>query len=139
MHCRTPLLILASAGILALGVYAWRSPGAQRSGDLAPRATALETAIGEIEAGHRTTPLIGESAAGGDATVTFLAKRTGGPVPRIVSDVTGWGEHADGTFDIAAGTMTRVGRTDWYSLQVSAPARSPRRPSRAGRWAGRAA
>ena len=119
MHRRTSLLILAGAAVLALGVYAWRSPGAQRRHASAPEVTALEAAIAEIEAGRKTTPLIGESAAGGDATVTFLAKRTGGPVPRIVSDVTGWGEHADGTFDIAAGTMTRVGRTDWYSLQAN--------------------
>jgi len=56
--------------------------------------------------------------------VTFLARRTGGPVPRIVSDVTGWGEHADGTFDITAGTMTRVGGTDWYSLQANVAPRA---------------
>ena len=119
MHRRTPLLILAGAGVLALGVYAWRSPGAQRRHAPAPEVAALAAAIAEIEAGRKTTPLIGESTAGGDATVTFLAKRTGGPAPRVVSDVTGWGEHADGTFDIAAGTMTRVGGTDWYSLQAS--------------------
>jgi enterochelin esterase-like enzyme len=124
MHRRTRLLILASAGVLALGVYAWRSPRAQRRRNPAPEATALEAAISEIEAGRKTTPLIGEPTAGGDATVTFLARRAGGPVPRIVSDVTGWGEHTDGTFDVTAGTMTRVGRTDWYSLQANVAPRA---------------
>jgi len=73
-------------------VHTWRSAGAQRRCDPAPRATALEAAIAEIEAGRKTTPLIAEPTAGGDATVTFLARRTGGRVPRIVPDVTGWGE-----------------------------------------------
>ena len=118
MRRRTPLLILAGAGALTLGVYAWRSPGAQRRDAPAPEVTALEAAIAEIEAGRTTTPLVGEPTAGDDATVTFLAKRTGRKVPRVVSDVTGWGEHADGTFDVTAGTMTRVGHTDWYSLQA---------------------
>lgn len=35
-----------------------------------------------------------------------------------MSDVTGWGEQIDGTFDVTAGAMTRVGSTDWYSLQA---------------------
>jgi len=38
--------------------------------------------------------------------VTFLARRDGVQVPRIVSDVTGWGERIDGTFDTTVGTMT---------------------------------
>ena len=74
----------------------------------------LQAAIAEIEAGRRTTPLIGEPASNGEVEVTFLAKREGGQAPRIVSDVTGWGEHIDGTFDFTAGTMARVGATDWY-------------------------
>jgi len=86
--------------------------------------TPLQAAIAEIEAGRKTTPLIGESTAGGDATVTFLAKRNGGLVPRIVSDVTGWGESTDGTFDFTAGTMARVGRTEWYALQTNVAPRA---------------
>ncbi len=89
MHRRTPLVILSVAGVVALGVYAWRSAGAQRRRDPAPEATALDAAIAKIEAGRRTTPLIDAGAAGGDATVTFLAKRAGGAAPRVVSDVTG--------------------------------------------------
>lgn len=124
MHRRRRLLILASAGVLALCVYAWRSPGVLRRRDPAPGVTALEAAISEIEAGRKTTPLIGEPTAGGDVRVTFLAKRMGGPAPRIVSDVTGWGEGPDGAFDVTAGTMTRVGRTDWYSLQANVAPRA---------------
>jgi enterochelin esterase-like enzyme len=96
----------------------------QRHRESAATAAALESAIAEIEAGRKTTPLIGEPAAGGDAPVTFLAERAGNPVPRIVSDVTGWGEHLDGTFDVTIGTMTRVGRSDWYSLQVNVAPRA---------------
>ena len=80
---------------------------------------ALQAVIAEVEAGRRPTPLIGEPAAGGNVTVTFLARSPRGPAPRVVSDVTGWGEHVDGTFDFAVGTMTRVGATDWYFLRAT--------------------
>ncbi len=85
---------------------------------------ALHAAIADVEAGRRTTPLVSEPAAGGDVTVTFLARSPDGPVPRVVSDVTGWGEHIDGTFDFAAGAMTRVGNSDWYSLQTTVAPRA---------------
>jgi enterochelin esterase family protein len=133
MRRRTRVFILAGAGagVLALGAYFWRSPGAQQRGDPAPKAATLEAAIAgieagirDIEAGRKTTPLIAEPASGGDATVTFLAKSADGRAPRIVSDVTGWGEHIDGTFDFAAGTMTRVGRTEWYALQANVAPRA---------------
>lgn len=76
----------------------------------------LERAVVEIEAGRTTTPLVRPAESGGEFDVTFLAKRIGRRVPRIVSDLTGWGEHVDGTFDFRVGLMTRVGRTEWYSL-----------------------
>jgi enterochelin esterase-like enzyme len=82
------------------------------------RVAALEAAIAEIEQGRATTPVVGDATAGGDFPVTFLARRVAGRLPRIVSDVTGWGEHVDGTFDAGAGRMTRVGRTAWYSLEA---------------------
>ena len=50
--------------------------------------------------------------------MTFLAKRDGDLVPRIVSDVTGWGEHPDGTFDFNTGAMARVAGSDWYALEA---------------------
>jgi enterochelin esterase-like enzyme len=87
------------------------------------KAAALRAAIANIEAGRGTTPVIGQATAGGTVTVTFLARRGTGPVPRIVSDVTGWGERPDDTFDFKAGTMARVGSTDWYFLETAvAPA-----------------
>jgi enterochelin esterase-like enzyme len=119
------LFVLAIAGpLITAGVVGWLALRSQGREQRRPKSTALEAAIVDIEAGRKTTPLIGEPTARGDATVTFLAKRTGGPVPRIVSDVTGWGEHTDGTFDFTAGTMTRVGRTDWYSLQANVVSRA---------------
>jgi hypothetical protein len=79
----------------------------------------LEAAIEEIEAGRGTTPLVIQPTKGSDATVTFLVKSHEGQVPRIVSDVTGWGESADdSTFDLTVGTMIRVGSTDWYRLET---------------------
>jgi enterochelin esterase-like enzyme len=85
---------------------------------------AIQAAVAEVEAGRRSTPLVGEPVAGGDVTVTFLARSPRGSAPRVVSDVTGWGEHTDGTFDVAAGTMTRVGTSDWYSLQTNVAPRA---------------
>lgn len=111
-----------AALVVALDVSVWPPSGPGRVPAAASRA--LEAAIAEIEAGRRTTPLIGAPAAGGDVTVTFLARAEGGRAPRIVSDVTGWGEHADGTFDFTVGTMTRVGASDWYSLQASVARRA---------------
>ena len=80
---------------------------------------SLEIAIAEIEAGRMTTPLVVQPSPGSEAMVTFLARGTGGQVPRIVSDVTGWGESPDdSTFDTTIGTMARLGSTDWYRLEA---------------------
>ena len=86
---------------------------------------SLESAIAEIEAGRATTPLIVQPAPGSDTTVTFLVKSSEGQVPRIVSDVTGWGESPDdSTFDLTIGTMTRLGSTDWYRLETRLESRA---------------
>jgi enterochelin esterase-like enzyme len=124
MRSHPRFIVLAGAAVFALGLYASRPLEAQRGTGPASRPASLEAAVTEVEAGRRTTPLIGEPTAGGDATVTFLARRSGGRAPRVVSDVTGWGEHTDGTFDFAAGRMTRVGRTDWHSLQATVAPRA---------------
>jgi enterochelin esterase-like enzyme len=113
---RHPRIHFAIVAVISIGGMAAAPAGGQGSLERGP--ASLEAAIAEVEAGRRTTPLVGEPAPGGDVPVTFLAKRDGGRVPRIVSDVTGWGEHADGTFDATVGRMTRVGRTGWYALQV---------------------
>jgi len=80
---------------------------------------SLDAAIADIEAGRATTPLVEQPAPGMDARVTFLVQSTDGQVPRIVSDVTGWGENPDDeTFDLSIGTMARVGSTDWFQLET---------------------
>lgn len=111
------------AAALAVSLAACGAPPEQR--DLAPGgAVSLAAAIADVEAGRRATPLIGAPAASGDATVTFLARRIDGRVPRVVSDVTGWGEHVDGTFDFGIGVMTQVEQTEWYALQATVAPRA---------------
>ncbi len=104
-------VLLVTVGLAISCERAAREPGAAGAG--------LAAAIAEVEAGRRTTPLVAQPAGGGDALVTFLVESPDGRVPRIVSDVTGWGERiADDTFDLTAGTMTRVGSTSWYRLEA---------------------
>ena len=122
MRRLTLVVLLAGAAIFALELSCSRSPESRRADHPAARDAALAAILPEIEAGRQTTPIMGEPAANGGTTVTFLARRAGGLAPRIVSDVTGWGEHTDGTFDFTAGTMTRVGQTEWYALETTVAA-----------------
>ncbi|MGE5236080.1 MAG: alpha/beta hydrolase [Acidobacteriota bacterium] len=104
----------ALIAVLGIALSCARAPREQVAG-----GRALDATIAEVEAGRRTTPLIVQAPEGGDATVTFLVESADGRVPRIVSDATGWGEDtADDSFDLTAGTMTRVGSTDWYRLDA---------------------
>ncbi len=76
-------------------------------------------AIADVDAGRATTPLIEQTAPGTDAAVTFLVHATDGQTPRIVSDVTGWGESPDDSaFDLSIGTMARMGSPDWFQLET---------------------
>lgn len=109
-------LTFALAAVLAVTLFA-AAPGSREMP--AARASALASVVADVEAGRRSTPIVGEPTPDGHTTVTFLARRNGGRAPRIVSDVTGWGERGDGTFDAGVGTMRRVGRTEWYSLDAS--------------------
>jgi enterochelin esterase-like enzyme len=110
-------------GALAL-CGAWACGGPDDRARHQPADASLLAAVSDIEAGRRTTPLIGPAGADGSATVTFLAKVTDGRTPRIVSDVTGWGESIDGNFDFNAGAMRRVGATDWFSLEATVAPRA---------------
>jgi enterochelin esterase-like enzyme len=104
-------VLVVAVGLAASCERTTREPAAAGAG--------LAAAIAEVEAGRRTTPLVAQPAEGGDALVTFLVESPDGRVPRIVSDVTGWGERiADDTFDLTAGSMTRVGSTSWYRLET---------------------
>jgi enterochelin esterase-like enzyme len=108
--------------VLALAATLWWSPGSKRSDLPAAGMPGLDAAIAGIERGSMSTPLV-EALPDGKYVVTFLARRDGLQVPRIVSDVTGWGERADGTFDTTVGTMTPAGLAGWYAVRaVVAPA-----------------
>jgi enterochelin esterase-like enzyme len=107
--------------IVFVGLISWFISPAQ-----APEVPALPAGdaglledIRQIEAGSLATPVVREQAGDGAATLTFLAKREDNSVRRVVSDVTGWGERADGGFDFSVGAMTRVGQTDWYALEAA--------------------
>jgi enterochelin esterase-like enzyme len=109
------------AATVGLALSCARDPGQAGAAD-----RNLDAIIADLEAGRRTTPIIEQPAPGSDATVTFLVRSTDGRVPRIVSDVTGWGEKPDDSFfDLHIGTMTQIGSTDWYRLdtEVAAGAR----------------
>ena len=93
------------------------APGAPESGD---QAAALKRLVQQIDAGAATSPFVGEQPRRGLPSVTFLAKSDGRVPPRIISDVTGWGERRDGSFDFNVGKMTRVAGTDWYALETQA-------------------
>jgi len=85
----------------------------------------LARTIRDVEAGRATTPLVEQPIPGSDATVTFLVKGNGHGVPRIVSDVTGWGVRpVDETFDLTVGAMNRIGSTDWYGLETQVAPRA---------------
>jgi enterochelin esterase-like enzyme len=80
---------------------------------------ALATAIADVEDGRATTPFVEQTAPGTDAVVTFLVHAPDGQTPRIVSDVTGWGESPDDSnFDLSIGTMVPVGSNDWFRLET---------------------
>jgi len=124
MRRHQALTLIAIVSTAAAGIWGVRAliHDGRETPDAGSRR--LMAAIADVDAGRRTTPLLGDLTPGGGITVTFLARREGGQVPRVVSDVTGWGEHIDGTFDFTVGTMTRVGGTDWYSLQVEVASRA---------------
>jgi enterochelin esterase-like enzyme len=106
-------LTIAFVGLIGWCAVPARAPGGR---PVSEGAAALEPTVRAIEAGSVTTPIVEQRPGDALPTMTFYAKRDGTEVPRVVSDVTGWGERADGTFDFNTGRMTRVGMTDWYSL-----------------------
>ena len=82
---------------------------------LAPVADKRQSqSLALIERGELAVPVVRGQ------TVTFYAQGDGGLSPRLVSDLTGWGERADGTFDFAVGKMHQLAGTNWFSLTANA-------------------
>ena len=103
-------LRLVAALVVVVGVFAWLSNTTS-----APEADNVERAeIPRIERGETAVPTVN-----GDQ-ITFYAQGDGGSSPRVVSDLTGWGERADGTFDFAVGKMHEVAGTNWFTLTARA-------------------
>jgi enterochelin esterase-like enzyme len=99
-------LRLAVALVVLLGVFAFLSKTTD-----APEADEAERAgLPLIESGQTKVPVVT------DNQITFYAQADAGAAPRLVSDVTGWGERPDGTFDFSVGKMRPIAGTDWFSL-----------------------
>lgn len=99
-------LRLVVALVVLVGVFAFLSKTANApEGDKVERA-----ALPAIERGETAVPVVhGEQ-------VTFYAQGDGGSSPRLISDLTGWGERAGGGFDFTAGRMRAIAGTNWFTL-----------------------
>jgi len=105
-------LRIVIAIIVLIGVIGFLSVPAR-----APAANAADRAMLQlVESGQARVPVVR-----GDQ-VTFFAEGDGGLSPRLVSDLTGWGERADGSFDFSVGKMQQIAGTNWYSLTAHADA-----------------
>ncbi len=94
------------AVIVLIGVIGYLSVPAR-----APMADRAERELlPAIESGTVAVPIVK-----GD-TITFLAEGDAGAAPRVVSDLTGWGERADGGFDFTVGRMRPIAGTSWFTL-----------------------
>jgi enterochelin esterase-like enzyme len=119
--------VLLAAGVLSAlaAAAALYVRDGTRSSESATAARLERATIADIEAGRRTTPLVGPLTDDGQYQVTFLARASAGIPPRIVSDATGWGEQPGERFSFEIGRMTLVKganegdgtkRAPWYSL-----------------------
>jgi enterochelin esterase-like enzyme len=103
------------AGVTAYLSVATHAPAPDRAAARSDLAV-----IADIEAGRLTTPVVSAAGPDGRVAVTFYAKGEGDSAPRVVSDVSGWGERPDGTFDFAIGRMQPVSGSSWFRLSASA-------------------
>jgi enterochelin esterase-like enzyme len=103
-------LRLVIAVIVVVGVIAFFS--AKTSAPEADKADRAQ--LPDIEGGRVSVPVVRGNQ------VTFFAQGEGGLSPRLVSDLTGWGERADGSFDFTLGKMHLIAGTNWYSLSAHA-------------------
>jgi enterochelin esterase-like enzyme len=103
-------LRLVIATIVLIGVISFLAVPA-----FAPSSIATERAMLQlIESGKAGVPLVRGHQ------VTFFAEGDGGLSPRLVSDLTGWGERPDGSFDFTVGKMHQIAGSNWYSLTAQA-------------------
>lgn len=103
-------LRLIAALVVVIGVMAYLSTSTRAPAD----DHTLSAELQAIENGTLAAPVVSANQ------VTFYARADGTTKPRIVSDLTGWGEKPDGTFDFDSGRMRRVDGTDWYALTAHA-------------------
>ncbi len=99
-------LRLVVALVALVGVFAFLSKTASApEGDKVERA-----ALPAIASGQTAVPVVhGEQ-------VTFYAQGDAGSSPRVISDLTGWGERAGGDFDFTVGRMHAIAGTNWFTL-----------------------
>jgi enterochelin esterase-like enzyme len=103
-------LRLLAAVVVVIGVIGFLSIRT-----FAPVADKAESALlPAIERGEVAVPVVR------GREVTFYAQGEGGLSPRLVSDLTGWGERADGTFDFTVGKMHQIAGTNWFVLSAHA-------------------
>jgi len=108
-------VIVVVAATLHFGSGQLSAPGTPEA-SITPDTKLL--IVEDIAAGRGGTALGGGAPRRGCPRLTCFAGGQGTGIPRIGSDATGWGERPDGRFDYSVGKMTRVGETDWYSLEV---------------------
>ncbi len=101
-------LRLLVAAVVLVGVFAVLSKTIN-----APEAdTAERGRLPRIESGQTAVPIVSADE------VTFYAEGDAGASPRVVSDLTGWGERPDGTVDFTVGKMHHIAGTNWFSLSA---------------------
>ena len=91
---------------MLVGVFAFLS----RTTDAPAADTAERIELPAIERGEVAVPVVK-----GDQ-VTFYAQGDEGSSPRLISDLTGWGERAGGGFDFTVGRMHAIAGTNWFTL-----------------------
>ncbi len=118
MRYRSIVFVLACVVAIAGISYLSGRLGAPTKPDRSAAGLSIAEVVREIDAGRMTSPIVGEQPRRGLPTLTFVAKASGAVAPRIVSDVTSWGERPDGHYDATVGAMTKVAGTDWYALEL---------------------
>lgn len=105
MRFRLAAALLVIVGVIAYLTTTTRAPEEDK---------AARPELAAIESGKTPVPVVSAT------DITFYAEGDPSAPPRIVSDLTGWGERADGTFDFSVGKMRQIPGTKWFSLSARA-------------------